>query len=197
MIEAVGPDSPHYQRVIELGNTNSATLGFLPYEAIKQAAEEGRVLAFVEDGEVKGYALFGKRVRTGDISLTHLCVDIDQRGQGIARELVEGIVKRNPHRAGIRLSCRKDYEANAMWPELGFTRWGEKPGRSRAGHLLVTWWRPIAAQNSQNSVLEAMALNTNSASFGFWSHPPRHGTQNWSRSSKHRLLLELRQVIFG
>ncbi|WP_420436396.1 GNAT family N-acetyltransferase [Candidatus Poriferisocius sp.] len=146
MIEAVGPDSPHYQRVIELGNANSATLGFLPYEAIKQAAEEGRVLAFVEDGEVKGYALYGKRVRTGDISLTHLCVDKDQRGQGIARELVEGIVERNPRRAGIRLSCRKDYDANDMWPKLGFTRWGEKPGRSRAGHLLVTWWRPIAAQ---------------------------------------------------
>ncbi len=146
MIEAVSPGSPQYQRVIELGNANSATLGFLPYEAIKQAADEGRVLAFVEDGEVKGYALYGKRVRTGDISLTHLCVDKDQRGLGIARELVEGIVERNLHRAGIRLSCRKDYAANDMWPKLGFTRWGEKPGRSRAGHLLVTWWRPIAAQ---------------------------------------------------
>lgn len=147
MIEAVSPGSPHYQRIIELGNANSATLGFLPYAAIRQAADEGRVLAFVEDGEVKGYALYGKRVRTGDISLTHLCVDKDQRGQGIARELVEGIVERNPHRAGIRLSCRKDYDANEMWPELGFTRWGEKPGRSRAGHPLVTWLRPIAAQS--------------------------------------------------
>lgn len=138
MIEAVGPDSPHYQRVIELGNANSKTLGFLPYEAINQAATEGRVLAFVDDGEVKGYALYGKRVKTGDISLTHLCVDQKQRGTGIARELVEDIVIRNPHRAGIRLSCRKDYPANFMWPKLGFQRLGEKPGRSRAGHPLVT-----------------------------------------------------------
>ena len=145
MIETVSPGSPHYERVIELGNANSATLGFLPYKAINEAAAEGRVLAFVEDGEVKGYALFGKRVKTGDISLTHLCVGRDQRGQGIARELVEGIVERNPHRAGIRLSCRKDYDADAMWPKLGFQRLGEKPGRSRAGHPLVTWWLPIAA----------------------------------------------------
>lgn len=145
MIETVSPGSPHYERVIELGNANSATLGFLPYKAINEAAAEGRVLAFVEDGEVKGYALFGKRVKTGDISLTHLCVSRDQRGQGIARELVEGIVERNPHRAGIRLSCRKDYDADAMWPKLGFQRLGEKPGRSRAGHPLVTWWLPIAA----------------------------------------------------
>lgn len=166
MIEAVGPDSPHYQRVIELGDANSETLGFLPYAAINQAATEGRVLAFVDDGVVKGYALFGKRVRTGEISLTHLCVDKDQRGQGIARELVESIIERNPHRAGIRLSCRKDYDANAMWPELGFKRWGEKPGRSRAGHLLETWWRPIAAQSlfeepDQEDTRLLVAIDTN------------------------------------
>ena len=57
-----------------------------------------------------GYALYGKRSRTSDIVLTHLCVDHDYRGRKIARQLVEGIVERNPHRAGIRLSCRKDYE---------------------------------------------------------------------------------------
>jgi len=84
MIKEVRPGTHEYERVIELGNANSVTLGFLPYEAIEQAAVDGRVLAFVDDGEVKGYALFGKRVRTGDISLTHLCVDRDQRGQGIA-----------------------------------------------------------------------------------------------------------------
>lgn len=146
MIEKVSPDTPNYEQVVKLGDANSATLGFLPYEAIRQAAIEGRVLAFVENEKVKGYALYGVRVRTGDISLTHLCVGRDQRGQGIARELVEGIIERNQHRAGIRLSCRKDYDANAMWPKLGFQRLGEKPGRSRAGHLLVAWWRPIAAQ---------------------------------------------------
>lgn len=146
MIEKVSPDTPNYEQVVKLGDANSATLGFLPYEAIRQAAVEGRVLAFVENEQVKGYALYGVRIRTGDISLTHLCVGRDQRGQGIARELVEGIIERNQHRAGIRLSCRKDYDANAMWPKLGFQRLGEKPGRSRAGHLLVAWWRPIAAQ---------------------------------------------------
>ena len=166
MIEAVSPESPHYQRVIELGNANSKTLGFLPYEAIKQAATEGRVLAFVEDGVVKGYALFGKRARAGDISLTHLCVDENQRGQGIARTLVEGIVERNPQRAGIRLSCRKDYAANKMWPELGFQPLGEKPGRSKVGHPLVVWWREIAAPSlfgepEQEEARTLVAVDTN------------------------------------
>lgn len=146
MIEEVGPDSPYYERVIELGNANSATLGLLPFAAINQAAAEGRVLAFVEDGEVKGYALYGKRARTSDISLTHLCVDRNERGRGIARALVEAIVERNPNRAGIRLSCREDYEAHAMWPQLGFRPLGRKPGRGRDRLPLVTWWLPIAAR---------------------------------------------------
>ena len=149
-----------------MGNANSATLGLLPFAAINQAASEGRVLAFLDGDEVKGYALYGKRVRTGDISLTHLCVEQSQRGQGIARELVEGIVQRNPHRAGIRLSCRKDYDANSMRPHLGFRRLGEKPGRGIAGLPLETWWRPIAARSlfeepEQDDARTVVALDTN------------------------------------
>ena len=166
MIEEVGPDSPHYQRVIEIGNANSATLGLLPFAAINQAAAEGRVLAFIEDDEVKGYTLYGKRVRTSDIALTHLCVDGDQRGQGIARALIEGIVERNPHRAGIRLACREDYEAHHMWPHLGFRRLGERPGRSRDRLPLVTWWLPIAARTlfdepEQEDARMVLAIDTN------------------------------------
>ena len=166
MIEEVRPDSSHYQRVVELGNANSATLGFLPYAVFNQAAAEGRVLACVEDGEVKGYALYARRVRTGDISLTHLCVDQNQRSRGIARELVEAIVERYPNRAGIRLSCRKDYDADAMWPHLGFRRLGEKPGRSRAGLPLVAWSRPIAAfplfdELEQDDARIVVAVDTN------------------------------------
>ena len=166
MIEEVSPDSPHYQRVIELGNANSATLGLLPFAAINQAAAEGRVLAFIEDGTVMGYALYGKRSRTSDIVLTHLCVDHDYRERKIARQLVEGIVERNPHRAGIRLSCRKDYEAHTMWPHLEFQCLGEKPGRGRDRLPLATWWRPIAARTlfdepEQDDIRMVVAIDTN------------------------------------
>ena len=145
MIEGIKPDSPHYDQVLKLGNANTATLGLLPYEAIRNAAENGGVLGYINNGVVIGYVLFARLVRSGRIRLTHLCVDADHRGSGIARELVEAIVERNPHATGIRLSCRKDYEAHHRWPSLGFQEWGEKPGRSKAGHPLVVWWRPIAA----------------------------------------------------
>ena len=117
----------------------------LPYTVIREAAADGRIIAYVSAGVVRGYALFSRRVRTGDISLTHLCVGQQHRDRGIARSLVEAIVERHPQRAGIRLSCRKDYDAHGMWPELGFTKLGERPGRGRAGLPLAVWWRTIAA----------------------------------------------------
>ena len=144
-IEVVVPDSPRYDLVVELSDANTKTLGMLPYAVIREAAADGRVLAYVAAGVVQGYALFSRRVRTGDISLTHLCVGQQHRGGGIARALVEAIVERHPQRAGIRLSCRTDYDADGMWPELGFTKLGERPGRSRAGLPLAVWWRTIAA----------------------------------------------------
>lgn len=145
MIREIEPDSQFYEQVVQLGDANSKTLGFLPYAAIRDAASKGGVLGYVRNGVVEAYALFARRVRGGHVSLTHLCVGAEHRGSGIARELVDAIVERNPNSPGIRLSCRKDYDAHHMWPKLGFERWGERPGRSKAGHLLVDWWRPIAA----------------------------------------------------
>ena len=145
MIQEIKPDSLHYDQVLELGNANTKTLGLLPFSAIRDAAENGGVLGYINNGVLVGYVLFARLIRSGRIRLTHLCVDAEHRGSGIARELVEAIVERNPNRTGIRLSCRKDYEAHHRWPSLGFEKWGEKPGRSKAGHPLVVWWRPIAA----------------------------------------------------
>lgn len=147
MIREIMPDSALFDHVADLGDANSKTLGFLPYDAIRQAASTGGVLGYVRDGAVVAYALFATRVRSGRVCLTHLCVGAENRRSGIARALVDAIVERNPNSAGIRLTCRKDYDAHNMWPKLGFELWGEKPGRSKAGHPLVVWWRPIAARS--------------------------------------------------
>ena len=145
MIQEVKPGTRHYDRVVQLGDANSRTLGHLPYAAIEDAATKGGVLGYVQNGTVEAYALFARRVRSGRVSLTHLCVGAEHRGSGIARALLGAIVERNPNSAGIRLSCRKDYDAHNMWPRLGFEKWGEQRGRSKAGHPLVVWWKPIAA----------------------------------------------------
>ena len=143
-IEQVEAASQAYDQVVKLGDANSATLGHLPYAVFEEAASAGCLLAAKRHGDVIGYALFALRKRRHEISLTHLCVRDDMRSTGAARRLVEEVVRLHPDRRGIRLRCRTDYSAHEMWPRLGFEEWGRRRGRSRAGHMLAVWWRPIA-----------------------------------------------------
>ena len=60
---------------------------------------------------------------------------------------------------------RTDYPAHKAWPELGFSRTAEKPGRGRLGLPLAHWWRPIAEHNvftfdRDTANLPAAALDT-------------------------------------
>ena len=142
VIQEVDPDSDLYCQVVELGNSHRATLGFLPYQVFREAAASAQVLAFVAEGTVWGYVLFRRRRRTGEITLTHLCVEEDYQGQGVAKALVAGLVERHPNSPGIRLRCRQDFDAHHVWPKLDFVALGERLGRSQ--HLLTDWWRPIA-----------------------------------------------------
>lgn len=138
-------ESGDYGQVVELGDANSRTLGHLPYAVFEEAAHSGSLLAARRGERVVGYALFALRSQRHEVSLTHLCVDDSERRSGVARRLVDEIVERHPDRLGIRLRCRIDYDAHHMWPRLGFEEWSQQPGRSQAGHLLATWWRPIAS----------------------------------------------------
>lgn len=126
-------------QAIALGDQNKRTLGFLPHKAYNQASSAGTLLAVVEHGHVMAYALYSLPRQV--VRLTHLCVSGEARGQGLARLLIEAISERHEDRFGITLKCRNDYDANAMWPRLGFEKQGEVPGRSRQRYPLSIWWR--------------------------------------------------------
>lgn len=159
-IELVETNGPLYDQVVALGDANSATLGHLPYAVFEEAAASGCLLAVARNGEVVGYALFALRSRRYEVSLTHLCVRVSERGNGTARSLVEEIIRRHEARRGIRLRCRVDYPAHHMWPRLGFEQWSRRPGRSHAGHELATWWRPIADLSLFDSVAQPAEAET-------------------------------------
>ena len=126
-------------QAVALGNENKRTLGFLPHKAYEQACDSGTLLAAVERGRVMAYALYSLPRQV--VRLTHLCVSGESRGQGLARVLVNAISERHADRFGIALKCRNDYAANDMWPQLGFVKQGEIPGRSRRRLPLSIWWR--------------------------------------------------------
>jgi len=126
------------RRVIDLGNGPAKQrLGFLPDEGFSDRARKGTLLAAVEDERLLGYVLYDLPRRS--ITIRHLCVDIEARGRGVAKRLIESLASRHEHRQQIDLWCRDDYELAEMWMALGFRAQGNRPGRSKEGHTLTAW----------------------------------------------------------
>ena len=127
-------------RVLDLLKQAKANVGFLPDEAVEQRIRKGTLLVAIDNGDVVGYALYDL---PGDrVTIRQLAVERDARTGGVARALVEELVHRyKDARRGIRLTCRRDYDANDVWDRLGFSPRGERQGRGKGDRVLTEWWR--------------------------------------------------------
>ena len=124
--------------VDKLRKRYSQTLGFLTSEALLDYLKKGGVLGVKTDvGQLVGYLLYG--AYPSYFRITHLCVAEEYRNQGIARRLVNHLKKTADTQKVIRLTCRRDFLANDLWPTLGFVPLGEKPSQSKEKHSLIIW----------------------------------------------------------
>lgn len=138
-IEAINYTSPYLKAVKALGRANAGTLGLFPEGAFDDHAKRGTILVVIDDqGKCVGYLLY--RIRYGYAYIVHLCVDTAVRGAGLAHLLVDKLSEFTQLLRGIRADCRRDYTVNGMWPRLGFSAVGERPGRAKRGTLLTIWW---------------------------------------------------------
>ncbi|MCY4370673.1 MAG: GNAT family N-acetyltransferase [bacterium] len=132
--------SPEFDTIVnDLWKRNSRWLGFMPTRGFQDRAQRETLLAALVEGQVVGYVLFD--LPRDVVKIIHLCVDTSYRGRGIARSLINAVGREYQDRRGIQLACRQDYDANALWPQLGFVTLAERKGRSRAGTLLTVWFR--------------------------------------------------------
>jgi len=142
--------------VEELRRRNAQTLGFFPYEALKDHLNKGTVLGLKTNAnQLIGYLMFAQNA--GWFRIVHLCVDEGHQGQGLARRLFNGLKRLRTTQTNIRLSCRRDFAANWLWPRLGFVPIAEKRGRSQAGHRL-TIWQYILAESNQPDIFCSKVL---------------------------------------
>ena len=132
--------------VDELMKRYSQWLGFLPREALQSYLEKGTVLgAKADDGQLIGYLLYAAHYDY--FRITHLCVVKEYQHQGIAKRLVNNLKGIADSQKVIKLNCRRDFPANNLWNKLGFVALGEKPGRSKEGHLLTIWHFMLAPED--------------------------------------------------
>lgn len=141
-IIVVDSTSPHLPAVKALWRANSDTLGFFPDGAFNEHAAKRHILVALAEGQCVGYLLYrvSRQALRGRISIVHLCVDQNRRGLGIAKTLVDTLHDQTPEYDGIGLSCRRDYAASRIWPQLGFTAIYERPGRGHGASELTYWW---------------------------------------------------------
>ena len=136
-IEALPPE--RWPTVRAMYRREAGTLGFLPDGAFEDYAAKRQLLAaLAADGTPLGYAIY--RVVADRAILVHLCVQREYRSGGIASALVQRLKKDTQHLQGIGLRCRRDYDANSMWPRFGFVAVFAKPGRALDGAELTYWW---------------------------------------------------------
>lgn len=151
--------------VLELLKRSKATVGFLPDEAVEQRIHKGTLLVAVRDGKVVGYLLYDLPGET--VTIRQLVVAPDARGDGAARAMVDQLVRRHQDtRHSIRLTCRRDYEANDVWHRLGFSPRGERKGRGKGEKVLTLWTRSFGHPDLFSMALEQddrplAALDTN------------------------------------
>ena len=150
-------DAGDVDAIDRLMKVNSATLGFLPREALLAYLQKGWGLgAKSGDGSLAAYILFANR--RSDVRVAHVCVDRELRGKGLARTLMERLAtdSRNQGLLSLELHCRRDFDANAMWGNLGFIPWGEKPGRAKSGTTLTLWRRELAPSDQMKLVFDGV-----------------------------------------
>ena len=140
-LELVRPAAatPAYRALIALAKQARSTVGFLTDAAFAQRAEQGTLLAAQVDGVVAGYLLYD--LPRDEIRIVQLVVAPSRRGVGLARTLVDRVADEHAERRGMFLHCRRDYDADTLWPKLDFEPLGERPGRSFEGKPLTRWYR--------------------------------------------------------
>ena len=134
---------------------NNGTLGFLPMGVMAEYLVQGGGFGVRGANGLAAYCLFSLQRR--HIRVIHLCVAAPARGAGHARRLVDAVVDvaKNQRVGAIKLNCRRDYPANAVWPELGFVALDEKEAKTR-GESLVTWCRDVPGA-AQEDIFAAVA----------------------------------------
>lgn len=140
-------DSLLEEAVIPLWRRNSATLGLFPEGAFRDRARDGCILVALDQDRFFGYLIFRVASAKRRCTVVQLCVSEDARGSGVARNLVEFLRQDLPEGVDfIKVKCRRDFEANHVWPRLGFSPVGEEKAKAE-GKWLNIWHQYLGREH--------------------------------------------------
>ena len=125
-------------QVLEIYRSQKSTLGFLPIGAFEERFAKKHIYVAIIEGNVAGYVLFS--INQGDeVRIAHLATNVEHQRCGVASALITSLKKDYAHCSRIRLNCRADFTAAAIWPRLGFVAARRLPGRKAGGSELIAF----------------------------------------------------------
>lgn len=154
-------DSPYLELVIKLGDQHRHIFGHWAQRIYSEYATCGTILiALTHDHKLAGYIMYRNAPRKNQVVLHQLCVNPEYRGRGLAKLLIEELKNITVQYNGIRIKCRRDYNLENMWSNLGFCPLYEQPAKTK-GMINTIWWyshtRPLfswLAENQQSASIK-------------------------------------------
>lgn len=146
-VETVTDDTFEY--VVDLQNKNRNSVGFLPFEALRQYQKVGRLWLERENDEPCGYLAISRwtgRVTNRspeELRVIQTCIQYDARRTEHGRSLVERAIELavRSNLAAVTCWCASDLDANQFWAAMGFRRDGTRMAgrRRRRGATHIHW----------------------------------------------------------
>ena len=105
-------------------------------------ARKGNIIIAHEKLNLSGYLMFRLVNRHLRVTIVHLCIKEEYRGQNISTKLLDTLRERYKHSySGISLSCRTDYtHATKLWQRYGFIFQRQERSRSVNEKYINKWW---------------------------------------------------------
>lgn len=130
--------APYISRAQEGADAERDALGFLPPNAYKQAAEQGKLFVAVNpEGEFLGHLMFGGVFPHGKVMQIYTVPHY--RNQGIAQALIEELIDHTQSRSFLSLSAKVAsdlFGANAFYGRMGFQTVGTLSGGKTRNRLI-------------------------------------------------------------
>lgn len=129
---------------MEIYEKNKKHLGFFPRGAFEPYIERNEILVARDGTNVLGYLMFRYSRGKQTVRVTHLCVDSNQRGKGIAVELLAALKERYARAIRITARCRNDFDSWEFWKiKSDFLAGRELAGKKKSGSTLTEfYWEP-------------------------------------------------------
>ena len=121
-----------FDYIYELSSKNSDLLGYVHPMEIRTSIAAEKTIVPIVDGNIAGFCMINlptTKKAESKLTVQIICVDPEYRGKGLARKMLDFLVK--TYQRHIFTTCVKGTSSDAFWSKVA-VKYDEDPGKKRA-----------------------------------------------------------------